>query len=745
MHCKNISLIIRKFSQMTRTILRNGAVYAVLCIIPLCTRAGTGNNFSASPKLQHDLRTFAESVHASSGTSAQAFGDTITAYAKALHLMTVANNVFVEFFASDTAAINDAFLAKYGIAHDSYFGRIKNRVQAMVPATQLNKLAEDSAVNWVQPPDHAHAEVISQGVTLTYANTYHNHVPAYIGSGVKVAVIDLGFYGYQNLLGSDLPSTVVAKSFRSDGDITGGGEDHGTACAEVVHDMAPGAQLYLINFYTINDLTNALYYCLDSNIQIITHSIGWTNLSFYDGTGPISQIVNNADASGILWCTAAGNDAQGHWDGTFSDPDGNGWENFSGTDESILVNLTANNQFQLDMTWDQWPLATSDYDLYLYNDAGGVASQIVASSTNIQAGLQPPSEEIVYTPTQSGVYHIKIKRKSGAAAKLALFSYETPFADYNVAARSLVEPGDASGAFTVGAVGVSSPTTIEGYSGQGPTEDGRMKPDISGPDCNASDVYGVFCGTSSATPHTAGAAALLLSQNSSLTNTQLKSILTRNAQDLGTPGADDIFGAGLLRMPDITPPSTPIINYSFDTAKSSSHTSSTIFTWQSTDSWSGVAGYSYVIDNSASTQPPNILMTANDSVEMLLDNSKGWYCHVISVDSAGNWSAVADLGPLLLHTLAVNEAFAPGQMNINVYPNPANSVTTLALSGSPAMPVHVQLYDMLGRSISSFNMTADNNGYSQTMLDVHDLPGGMYEVRAMTSAKTFSASLLVTK
>ncbi|HZV13562.1 MAG TPA: S8 family serine peptidase, partial [Candidatus Kapabacteria bacterium] len=556
---------------MIRTILQRGIIYATLLIVPLCAYAGAGNGFSASPKLQHDLRSLAESVHTSSGASAQALSDTLASYAHQAGLIVVSNKVFVEFFVNDTTAVNDAFLTQYGITRDSYFIRVKNRVQSLVPASQLNRLAEDHAVNWVQPPAHPHAEAISQGVVLTYANTYHNHVPPYLGSGVKVAIIDLGFYGYQNLLGTDLPSNVITKSFRGDGDITGGGEDHGTACAEVVHDMAPGAQLYLLNFYTVNELLNALYFCLDSGVQIITHSIGWTNLSFYDGTGPVAQIADDADGSGILWCTAAGNDAQGHWDGTFSDPDGNGWENFNGADESIVVDLTANNQFQLDLTWNQWPAATSDYDLYLYDDANGAPNQIVASSTNVQTGSQPPTEEIIYTPSQSGVYHIKIKRNSGFAAKLALFSYEVPFADYNIPARSIIEPGDASGAFTVGAVGVSSPTIIEQYSGEGPTEDGRMKPDISGPDCNASDVYGTFCGTSSATPHTAGAAALLLSQDSALTNTDLKNILTKNAQGLGTLVPNDTFGAGFLRMPDITPPSTPIVSYLFDTTKSTTN------------------------------------------------------------------------------------------------------------------------------------------------------------------------------
>ena len=60
--------------------------------------------------------------------------------------------------------------------------------------------------------------------------------------------MDFGFEGYEDLLGTELPEKVTVKSFRGDGDITGGGEIHGTGCAEIVHDVAPDAELYLVNY-----------------------------------------------------------------------------------------------------------------------------------------------------------------------------------------------------------------------------------------------------------------------------------------------------------------------------------------------------------------------------------------------------------------------------------------------------------------------------------------------------------------
>ncbi|HUT29484.1 MAG TPA: S8 family serine peptidase [Sedimentisphaerales bacterium] len=55
-------------------------------------------------------------------------------------------------------------------------------------------------------------------------------------------------------------------------------------------------------------------------------------------------------------------------------------------------------------------------------------------------------------------------------------------------------------------------------------------------------------GTSMATPHVAGAAALLLEANPNLTPEQIKTVLEENADDLGAPGWDNIFGWGRINL-----------------------------------------------------------------------------------------------------------------------------------------------------------------------------------------------------
>jgi serine protease len=66
-----------------------------------------------------------------------------------------------------------------------------------------------------------------------------------------------------------------------------------------------------------------------------------------------------------------------------------------------------------------------------------------------------------------------------------------------------------------------------------------------------SGQYDQFCdvfyqGTSMATPHVAGTAALLLGENASLTPSQVRAFLESTARDRGAPGRDDVYGWGVI-------------------------------------------------------------------------------------------------------------------------------------------------------------------------------------------------------
>ncbi|MFQ5472318.1 MAG: S8 family serine peptidase, partial [Dehalococcoidia bacterium] len=62
--------------------------------------------------------------------------------------------------------------------------------------------------------------------------------------------------------------------------------------------------------------------------------------------------------------------------------------------------------------------------------------------------------------------------------------------------------------------------------------------------------YCFYQGTSMATPHVAGVAALLLSEHPDLTVEEVREVLRCSALDLGLPGYDEQFGAGLVQAAD---------------------------------------------------------------------------------------------------------------------------------------------------------------------------------------------------
>jgi hypothetical protein len=477
--------------------------------------------------------------------------------------------------------------------------------EALVPPAALRALAASSSVADVRPPLLHVADAVDEGVHSSNAGTWH--AAGLGGSGVKIGIVDLGFFGYGSLLGSALPASVTAVDHCSNNLAAAPpiGTEHGTAVAEIVHQMAPDAQLYLFCVDSEVGLALAEQDAIADGVKIINHSVSWFDTSRGDGSGAAGTpdaIVADARAHGILWVNSAGNDGLDHWAGSFtpaaSDPQLN---DFGSDHVENQVVIDAGEQACVALKWDDWPVTSEDFDLLLVRDSDHA---VVAGSANDQAdGPAAPYEELCYTnaggsPAQ---YGIEIVRYSAASTPRLDLYYLGEDELGNRTTEGVTEPASSPAALAVGAACWQT-GDLEPFSSVGPTIDGRTKPDLVASDSVSTVTYGAavsgaggcgtsgFTGTSASSPQVAGAAALLLQQDPTLTPGPLTAALEVRALGLQTSDAGPVAdsnetGNGPLRLGVTSPIGTIAFDYGGTTYVGDGNTIAPVLS-ANTPSWS---------------------------------------------------------------------------------------------------------------------------------------------------------------
>ena len=136
------------------------------------------------------------------------------------------------------------------------------------------------------------------------------------------------------------------------------------------------------------------------------------------------------------------------------------------------------------------------------------------------------------------------------------------FEHYTVSG-SIGNPAESAnpGMLAVGATHYWDTYEVTSYSSQGPTPDGRVKPDVVGVDCAEAASYEViesarfdfnpcwFPGTSQASPHVAGLAALVKQRFPHFTPDQTADYLKHYAEQRDTPDPNNTWGHGFAVLP----------------------------------------------------------------------------------------------------------------------------------------------------------------------------------------------------
>gem|GEM_PF-2560244 len=431
-------------------------------------------------------------------------------------------------------------------AHVSSGGRHVQDVWA--PPWALAALAALPGVQTVRPPAVALQTLgtnVTQGDLLAQGPAFR--CPGHTGAGVDVAVIDTSF---NNWTATRTAGELAPEAFAP----TSGGNPHGTACAEIISDLAPGVRILPVRVASMADMDAFVQALPGGAVDVVSHSLVWTGgISFSDGAGAFCAMVQDAAAANVAWIQSAGNYAANRVHvGTIVDVDADGRHEFSPGDE--MATFTAPAGFlRVDLDWDAYPTTDLNLDLTLWRHNGTDFVE-VGTSTTVQDGTTVPFEVVFFNSAPAGTYGITVHRAGGETRaprfRVAVFGAgANPALEYSSQGQSLFDPSHCPDAVTVGASLHSDfAAGLLAYdSSRGPTLDGRTKPDLVGPSGVRTFNYASFFGTSAATPHVAGAVALL-AQALQVSGNAAAQLLLQDALPTSTPVPNNLWGAGRLQL-----------------------------------------------------------------------------------------------------------------------------------------------------------------------------------------------------
>lgn len=463
-------------------------------------------------------------------------------------------------------------------------------VTAVVAPEQLSEVGRSPGVTAAWIDQTPISDDVSEGTRptaeqagATNASLWHGDTPPQRGAGVKIGIIDIGFRGFNTLpIPGDRPPAdrVFSDNLCEPLDMFGAGvTNHGAAVTEIAYDMAPDATFYLVCIDLESDLGAAVDFLALNGVTIVNMSLSFTqgrgDGSSFSSLHAAAVVQRARSLHGILWFNSAGNRGESHYAVTAGDNDGNFLVEitpaFPEAPEFFLFGVPPSGEATVDVRWDAWFGTAQNYSVELWDFTVEGGEFRVDLSNNPQPGSPPWETVSVANPRPSESLYALLVVRNGAAAAPRRFNFFF-FGDFTgfddlTPAGSITEPSTSPYTMAVGAHCFRG-TATEPFSSRGPTIDGRIKPDISGPDGVSTMTFGAapatcdgasgFFGTSASAPHAAGAAALLKGANPTLDVAELQALVEAYANGtvaLDPQGQNNVNGFGQLTLP--VTPATP--------------------------------------------------------------------------------------------------------------------------------------------------------------------------------------------
>ena len=376
--------------------------------------------------------------------------------------------------------------------------------------------------------------------------------------------------------------------------------DEGRALAQIVTDVAPGANiLFRTAFGGADNFARGIDELVAAGADIIVDDIGYPNEPFFQD-GAVAQAASRAVDAGVPYFTSAGNSDRASYEAEFRPVSDRNLEipgldhyTFHDFNPSEEVDISQNFTLEpeesviLSIQWDE-PFASAggkgasnDLDVFLLDANNNIVS--LGAKSNV-GGDAVEFLGYINSTEIAAQYKLLIGQDTAAGGEapnlikyVEFFGDNITEAEYFTNSATLFGQQNAANTSAVGASFYQTPTEPEEFSSVGvvpilfdeqgnrlPEPELRQKPNIIAPDgvnttfFGGSDVeedgFVNFFGTSAASPHAAGVAALLLDAVPDATPQEIYGALEQTALDLDNPftpefdtGYDTATGFGLIQ------------------------------------------------------------------------------------------------------------------------------------------------------------------------------------------------------